>query len=58
MNTDPKIVAARMQFIAERYKDNPDYAHGHADDFLCELLRELGYTEAVEIFERMEKWYS
>lgn len=32
--------------------------HGRADDILCELLKSLGYTETVEAFERVGKWYA
>lgn len=31
--------------------------HIQADELMCELLRELGYGEGVEIFEQMDKWY-
>lgn len=33
-------------------------AHCDADDLLCAVLRDLGYGEAVGIFENMEKWYA
>ena len=56
MNTDPKIIAERMRFIEEN--EFIDDGHEKADELMCELLRELGYGEAVEIFEKMKKWYS
>lgn len=28
------------------------------DDYICEVLRALGYEEGVEIFENTPKWYS
>ena len=33
-------------------------SHSDADDLLCNLLRELGYGEAIDIFEAAEKWYA
>ena len=33
-------------------------AHSDADDLMCAVLRDLGYSKGVEIFERMPKWYS
>ena len=40
--------------------DGDDYedVHYEADNILCKLLRELGYTEIVEMFEEVGKWYS
>ena len=32
--------------------------HIEMDDAMCELLRELGYGEGVEIFEDVIKWYA
>jgi len=40
-------------------RDNfPETAHILADELMCKLLRELGYSEGVDIFEKMEKWYA
>ncbi len=38
--------------------DEIDTNHIAADDLMCAVLRDLGYTKGVEIFERMPKWYS
>lgn len=38
--------------------DNTEMAHILADELMCKLLRELGYGEGVDIFEKMDKWYS
>jgi len=32
--------------------------HEDADDLMCELLCSLGYGEGIEVFERMNKYYS
>lgn len=33
-------------------------AHGKADDILCEALKQFGCVELVELYEKVEKWYS
>lgn len=55
---DPKIIAAKMQLIKETKGYDEEIGHIKADYLMCELLTELGYEEAVKIFEEMEKWYA
>ena len=38
--------------------NDTEMAHILADELMCKLLRELGYSEGVDIFEQMNKWYS
>ena len=52
-----KGFANKMRRI-ERDNNYPELAHYLADKLMCELLRELGYDEGVDIFERIQKWYS
>ena len=33
-------------------------AHIYADDILCKLLKELGYKELVEEYDKIHKWYA
>ena len=49
--------------LAERLReldteDNPERAHGEADEILVKLVRTLGYNETADAFIRMKKWYS
>lgn len=37
-------------------KDESD--HDEADMLLCNLLEELGYTEIVDVYRKLPKWYS
>lgn len=37
-------------------KDEAD--HVEADNLLCDLLEELGYTEVVDTYTKLPKWYS
>lgn len=41
-------------------QDNGDieWAHGDADDVLCELLESLGYEDVVAEYKRVDKWYA
>lgn len=55
MKTPEQFAAAMSQAAKDR---DTESAHATADDIMCELLRELGYEEGVEIFEQMEKWYA
>ena len=34
-----------------------EYSHRHADMVMCELLRELGYSAGVDIFDGIQKEY-
>ena len=35
-----------------------EIAHAEADDLLCKLLQELGYSEVVDEFKKVGKWYA
>ena len=41
--------------LMKMLKDESD--HGEADNLLCNLLEELGYTEIVEVYGKLPKWY-
>lgn len=41
----------------ERNNDT-ETAHIFADKLMCEVLCGLGYGEGVDVFEKMDKWYS
>ena len=34
-----------------------DISHQEADVLLCRLLQELGYSEVVEVYKKVGKWY-
>ncbi len=45
------------------YKDgralyDPERVHVDADDLMCRVLRELGYSEGVDFFESLDLWYA
>ncbi len=43
---------------AEQSNVDVEVAHVRADDILCGLLIELGYSDVVEEFEKVRKWYA
>ena len=52
----PEEFAQRMREIAEN--SDTEAAHGEADKLMCDVLRSLGYSEGIDIFDSMEKWYA
>ena len=63
----PKTFAKKMADIANILEHGEDFAGRFidqedtrimADKLMCELLRELGYGEGVDIFEKIPKWYA
>lgn len=57
----PKEFAEAMQEVRDKLKNKSLYdeedAHFEADDIMCGLLRDLGYSDGVDIFENMPKRY-
>jgi hypothetical protein len=55
----PDEFATEMKIL---FPDDEDYdvegSHSTADDIMCDILIELGYTEGVEIFKKARKWYA
>ena len=39
-------------------KGDPEIAHVNADEVLCELLTSLGFSDVVEEFKKVPKWYA
>lgn len=37
---------------------DPEIAHSRADDILCELLESLGYSDVVDEWDQVKKWYA
>lgn len=34
-----------------------EISHIEADEILCKILKELGYTEIVKAYNKVSKWY-
>lgn len=54
--TKAQIAAARMRSIDNG--GDTEEAHWDADRLLCEILRELGYGEVVDEYDKIHKWYA
>lgn len=37
---------------------DPECAHSHADYIMMQILRQLGYGEGLDIYDKAEKWYA
>lgn len=51
----------RMKEVKQKYEieqDDEEAAHVLADTVLCDLLESLGYTDIVEEFNSIHKWYA
>lgn len=47
---------AKYLMMMKTIKD--EFEHDEADNLLCDLLEELGYTELVDAYRKIPKWYS
>ena len=58
----PEIAAEQMKHISESVDDygNNDQEEQHtmADELMLRILRQHGYGDAADIFDKMDKWYS
>lgn len=46
------------QMMRNQMGADNETAHGEMDDLMVELLRRLGYGEAMDVFEKQDKWYA
>lgn len=56
---EPEEFADKMKNLDHLYeveKSDPEAFHCEADRFICELLRALGYSDGVDVFENAETW--
>lgn len=49
---------ARELIKAAANNDDQEYGHRDADDVLCGLLVHLGFTDIVEKYLKIPKWYA
>jgi len=53
----------KIEIYKQKLKEcisNHDYeiAHYDADNILCDLLKDLGYKEIVDLWNEVGKWYA
>lgn len=51
----PEYLAQKM--LEASQKDDTEQSHIEMDSLMAETLKLLGYSEAVKIFEKADKWY-
>lgn len=57
----PEEFTKQMQEAFDVYyveQDDEEMVHGTMDDIMCNLLRQLGYGDGVDIFNKTPKWYA
>lgn len=57
MDTDKEAIYLKRMMEATENGDS-EIAHSNADDILCEMLEELGYSVIVETYHKVSKWYA
>jgi hypothetical protein len=56
----PEEAKEAMKRILKLQEDEGDTEsfHFEADLLLCDILKDLGYSETVELFKKLPKWYA
>ena len=49
---------AKSELLQQVNNSERESAHAIADNALCELLNGLGFTDVVEIYNKVGKWYA
>ena len=56
MNREQAI--AQLNELVRLSQGDTEAGHASADTVLCELLIELGYSDVVDVYNRVDKWYA
>jgi hypothetical protein len=52
------LMSKAIEKLRDCASDDIEARHMRSDDILCELLRQLGYLEVVDEYEKLPKWYA
>ena len=60
MRKTKKMLEQEFVTRMENLTDEGDTEGNHvmADTLLCELLKQLGFKSVVDLYEKVDKWYS
>ena len=47
-----------MREVLDKYGDDAEATHSHADSILCRLLLSWGFDEIVELYSEVPKWFA
>jgi len=53
-----KSIAELVEEIKQCSESDQEMGHIEADGILCDLLKELGYSEVVDAYNELHKWYA
>ena len=54
----PKAFAEAMEKIQKKHPHDERTIHEEMDALMCKILRRLGYSTGMDIFEGQTKWYA
>ena len=54
----PEQFAKDMQEIIDEHSFSAEVSHHKFDNYVCDLLREWGFGEGVDIIENSTRWYA
>lgn len=54
----PEKFKEEMAMIERVYSDDPETTHEKMDYLMANTLRKLGYSDGVDIFDSVTKWYA
>lgn len=46
------------ELMKNELSNDLEISHSTMDDLMVELLRKLGYSKAMDVFEEQDKWYA
>lgn len=49
---------SELNRVRDELNDDPEAAHSHADQILCEFLERIGFHNVVHAWQQIDKWYA
>ena len=46
------------EYVRRGARGGCEGAHGNADDLMITVMRELGFTKGMDVYDQMVKWYA
>lgn len=54
----PEEFRDKMRVIHAQYIDDEEMFHVIADQYICDIMADLGFEEGIQIFKAADKWYA
>ncbi len=58
IDSEKKGLERKLSEIKEKRSNDPEDAHGEADDALCDFLDDLGLGDLADLYDKIPKWYA